>query len=72
MNWDTIEGNWKQLKGSAKEKWAKLTDSDWDYVGGKKDQLVGKIQEHYGITRDEADAEADDWSRQHQHLQKTL
>ena len=63
MNWDTIEGNWKQLKGQAREKWGKLTDSDWDQLAGKKDQLVGKIQERYGITRDEAQKQADEWAR---------
>ena len=62
MNWDRIEGNWKQLMGSAREQWGKLTDSDWEQVAGKKDQLVGKIQEHYGITRDEAQRQADAWS----------
>jgi len=54
MNWDTIEGNWKQAKGKAREQWGKLTDSDWDQIAGKKDQLVGRIQERYGISKDEA------------------
>jgi uncharacterized protein YjbJ (UPF0337 family) len=62
MNWDRIEGNWKQIKGKAREKWGKLTDSDWEQVAGKKDQLVGKIQERYGITRDEAQRQADAWA----------
>ena len=44
MNWDRIEGNWKQLKGQVKEKWGKLTDDDFDVIGGKRDQLVGRIQ----------------------------
>ena len=60
MNWDTIEGNWKQVKGKAREQWGKLTDSDWDQVAGKKDQLVGRIQERYGISKDEAQRQADD------------
>jgi len=63
MNWDTIEGNWKQLSGRAREKWGKLTDSDWQTLSGKKDQLVGKIQERYGYERDQAEREVDDWSR---------
>ena len=63
MNWDIIEGNWKQLKGEARQKWGKLTDSDWDQLAGKKDELVGKVQERYGITRDEAHAQADEWAR---------
>ena len=63
MNWDVIEGNWKQLKGAARQQWGKLTDSDWDQLAGKKDELVGKVQERYGITRDEAHAQADEWAR---------
>jgi len=63
MNWDRVEGNWKQFKGAAREQWGKLTDSDWDQVAGKKDQLIGRIQERYGISRDEANRQADDWAR---------
>jgi uncharacterized protein YjbJ (UPF0337 family) len=63
MNWDRIEGNWKQAKGKAREQWGKLTDSDWDQIAGKKDQLVGRIQERYGISRDEAMKQADEWAR---------
>jgi uncharacterized protein YjbJ (UPF0337 family) len=64
MNWDQIEGKWKQVKGSAKQQWAKLTDDDLTYVSGKKDELVGRIQERYGITRDEAQKQADLWSKE--------
>ena len=63
MNWDRIEGNWKQFTGKAREKWGKLTDDDWTIVAGKKDQLVGKIQERYGIKSDEAHKQADEWAR---------
>ncbi len=63
MNWDVIEGNWKQLVGTARQKWGKLTDDDWEQLAGKKDNLVGKVQERYGITRDEAHAQADEWAR---------
>lgn len=63
MNWDQIEGKWKQVKGRAKQQWAKLTDDDLTYISGKKDQMVGRIQERYGITRDQAQKEADDWAR---------
>jgi uncharacterized protein YjbJ (UPF0337 family) len=63
MNWDRIEGNWKQLKGKARVKWGKLTDSDFEQVAGRKDQLVGRIQERYGLTKDEAEAQADEWAR---------
>ena len=54
MNWDRIEGNWKQFKGQVKEQWGKFTDDDLDVVAGKRDQLLGKLQEKYGITKDEA------------------
>ena len=62
MNWDRIEGNWKQMSGVAREKWGKLTDSDWQVVAGKKDQLVGRIQERYGVAKDEASRQADEWA----------
>ena len=52
MNWDRIEGQWRQMKGSAKERWGKLTDDDLNVIGGKKDQLVGRVQERYGIAKD--------------------
>ena len=61
MNWDRIEGNWKQMKGAIKEKWGKLTDDEFDQIGGKKDKLVGAIQERYGMSRDDADREIDAW-----------
>jgi uncharacterized protein YjbJ (UPF0337 family) len=63
MNWDRVEGNWKQMKGKAREQWGKLTDSDWDQIAGKRDQLVGRIQERYGISKDEAQKQADAWAR---------
>ena len=63
MNWDRVEGNWKQMKGKAREQWDKLTDSDWDQIAGKRDQLVGRIQERYGISKDEAQKQADAWAR---------
>ena len=59
MNWDRIEGNWKQLTGKVKEQWGKLTDDQIDMIAGKRDQLAGKIQESYGITKDEAEKQID-------------
>ena len=53
MNWDRIEGNWKQFKGNVKEQWGKLTDDQLDVIAGKRDQLTGKIQESYGISKEE-------------------
>jgi len=63
MNWDRVEGNWKQLKRKAREKWGKLTDSDFEQIAGRKEQLIGRIQERYGITKEEAQKQADEWVR---------
>lgn len=57
MNSDRIEGNWKQLSGTLKEKWGKLTDDDLQQVDGKREKLVGKLQERYGIAKDKAEQE---------------
>ena len=62
MNWDQIEGNWKQLSGKVQEKWGKLTNDHMDVVAGKRDQLTGKIQEIYGIGKDEANRQVDEFS----------
>lgn len=64
MNWDEIKGKWNQLQGQAKIRWAKLTDDDLLAVEGNKDELVGKIQERYGITKEEAERQVDEhqWS----------
>jgi uncharacterized protein YjbJ (UPF0337 family) len=61
MNWDQVEGKWKQLKGSVKQKWGKLTDSDLDYIAGKRDEFTGKLQERYGLAKEEAQKQADEW-----------
>jgi uncharacterized protein YjbJ (UPF0337 family) len=61
MNWDQVEGKWKQFKGQAKEKWGKLTDDDLDVIDGRRQQLVGMIQERYGIAREVAEKQADEF-----------
>jgi len=61
MNWDQVEGKWKQYKGQAKAKWGKLTDDDLDVIDGKRQQIVGKIQERYGISREVAEQQADEF-----------
>ena len=61
MNWDRVEGNWKQFKGKVKEKWGELTDDHIDVIAGKRDQLVGKVQEQYGISKDEAERQVRDF-----------
>jgi uncharacterized protein YjbJ (UPF0337 family) len=62
MNSDQFEGKWKQLKGSVKQRWGKLTDDDVTSLSGKRDELVGKLQERYGITKEQAQREADEWA----------
>jgi uncharacterized protein YjbJ (UPF0337 family) len=57
MNWDIVEGNWKQFKGEVKAQWGKLTDDHLDVIAGKRDSLAGQIQESYGITKDQAEEE---------------
>lgn len=61
MNWDQIEGNWKQFKGHARQKWGKLTDDEIDQAAGNKQILAGKIQERYGIEREEAEKQVEDF-----------
>ena len=61
MNWDRVEGNWKQFKGKVKQKWGKLTDDQLDLISGNRDELVGKIQESYGLAKDEAEKEVKAW-----------
>jgi uncharacterized protein YjbJ (UPF0337 family) len=63
MNWDQVRGKWKQMKGSVKEHWGKLTDDDLNMIAGKRDQLAGKIQERYGLSKEDAHREIDDWIR---------
>lgn len=72
MNWDRIEGNWKQMKGTAKLQWGKLTDDQLDKIAGKRDVLAGKIQETYGITKDEAEKQLATWEQaQHESTLET-
>jgi uncharacterized protein YjbJ (UPF0337 family) len=59
-----MEGNWNIAKGKVKEKWGKLTDDDLDVIKGKRDQLIGALQKRYGYARDQAEREADDFSRE--------
>lgn len=61
MDWDRVEGNWKQFKGKVQEKWGDLTNDDLDRVEGKREQIEGLIQERYGYTKDKARQEIDDW-----------
>ncbi len=66
MNWDRVEGNWKQAKGKLKQQWGKLTDDQLDVIAGKRDQLLGVLQESYGIARDEAERQIREWEKRNE------
>jgi len=61
MDWNRVEGNWKQVKGKVQEKWGKLTNDDLDFIQGRRDQLEGKIQERYGYAKDKVRQDIDAW-----------
>ena len=65
MNWDRVEGNWKEFKGKAQQQWGKLTNDDLDVIQGKRKELAGKIQKHYGRSAEEAETEIDTWLARH-------
>ncbi len=61
MNWDKVEGNWKQMTGAIKQKWGKLTDDDLTVANGKREALIGRLQERYGIAQDDAEEQLDEF-----------
>src|SRR5947209_15352040 len=61
MNWDRIEGNWKTFKGQVRQKWGKLTDDDIDVIEGKRTELAGRLQQRYGVAKDQAERDIDTW-----------
>ena len=61
MNWDEVKGNWKQLKGKAQAKWGDITDDEWHQAEGRREQIVGLIQEKYGHAKEAAEREVDSW-----------
>lgn len=63
MDWDQIEGNWKLFKGCVKETWGKLNDDEIHQIAGRRDRFIGKLQERYGIAREDADAQIRKWGR---------
>jgi uncharacterized protein YjbJ (UPF0337 family) len=62
MNSDELKGKWKQLQGSVKQQWGKLTDDELKEIEGSQDKLVGKIQEKYGVAREEAERQVKEWN----------
>jgi len=72
LNWNVIEGNWKQFKGHVKEKWGKLTDDKLDTIAGKRDQLAGTIQETYGISKDQAEVQIKTFEEIHKDYKPTI
>jgi uncharacterized protein YjbJ (UPF0337 family) len=60
--WDQIAGQWKQVKGEARKQWGKLTDDEIEQIKGQRDILAGKVQERYGITKEEANRQVDEWA----------
>lgn len=65
MNWDMIEGKWKEFRGKAQTQWGKLTDDDLDVINGRRQELAGRIQVRYGIAKEEAERQVDEWSSRH-------
>jgi uncharacterized protein YjbJ (UPF0337 family) len=63
MNWDRIEGNWKQFKGSVRQQWGQFTDDQLDVIAGRRDLLLGRIQELYGLSKEETEAQITDWEK---------
>lgn len=63
MNWDRVEGNWKTMKGQVQQQWGKLTNDDLDVINGRREELLGRIQNVYGVARDEAEKQITDWER---------
>jgi uncharacterized protein YjbJ (UPF0337 family) len=59
VNWDVVKGKWNQFKGEARQQWGQITDDEWDQIAGSKDKLLGKLQERYGWSREEAERRAD-------------
>jgi uncharacterized protein YjbJ (UPF0337 family) len=63
MNWDRVEGNWKTFKGQVRQQWGKLTDDDLDVIAGRREELIGRIQNAYGMARDEAERQVTAWEK---------
>ena len=64
MHWDRVEGNWKEVQGTAKQQWGKLTDDDLKVIRGRRQELEGHLQKHYGYAKDKVKSEVDTWLNQ--------
>jgi uncharacterized protein YjbJ (UPF0337 family) len=71
MNWDQVAGKWKQVRGSVRQQWGKLTDDDLEQIAGNRDKFIGVLQERYGIAKDEAQRQADDWLKSFRETEAT-
>jgi uncharacterized protein YjbJ (UPF0337 family) len=65
MNWDQIKGKWHEIKGSVRAKWGELTDDDIEELDGTREKMVGKIQQKYGVAKEEAEKQVDEWTKSH-------
>ncbi len=63
MNWDRMKGNWQQLRGKVRQQWGKLTDDDLEVAAGSRDEMIGRIQARYGVVREEAERQVDEWEK---------
>ena len=72
MNWNRIEGNWKQFKGKAEQQWGRLTEDSLRVLAGEREHLAGKIQEEYGIAKNEEEKQLAKWQGQHQRIDHAL
>jgi uncharacterized protein YjbJ (UPF0337 family) len=61
MNWDTVKGSWKEFTGEVQQRWGKLTDDDVAVIDGKQEELVGTLQKHYGLAKDEAERQVEEF-----------
>jgi len=72
MNWEHIEDSWEQIKGNLKARWGKLTDDDLERIAGKRERLIGRLQEIYGLVKERAEADLRDWERHQEPIEPTV
>jgi uncharacterized protein YjbJ (UPF0337 family) len=67
MNWDQIEGKWTQIKGQVRQQWSRLTDDDLAAIHGRREELLGKVQQRYGFAKEEAERQVESWAQALRH-----